>query len=157
MVQPRYVGVDRQNRPFVMTADSARQMFPDNNDMIGLEGPKADLTTANGGWNEVTGFTGTYQPQPQIMEMFGDVTLFTDRGDEFHTDTAHIDLATNITQGHDPVNGQGPFGHIESQGGFRSQDRGATIFFFGHTNLWLAPHSPPPGQQQEQPPQKATP
>src|SRR5258708_22968727 len=44
MVQARYSGVDRQHRPFTITAHVARQN-PSANDTLALEHPKGDLTT----------------------------------------------------------------------------------------------------------------
>ena len=57
MVDPRYSGVDRDNRPFVVTADSASQM-PKVDDAISLDSPKADLTTNTGNWDELTAYVG---------------------------------------------------------------------------------------------------
>ena len=139
MVNPHYTGVDRDNRPYVLTADAARQLSSDINDLIGLEGPKADVTSAAGGWIEISAYAGTYQPQPQTLDLFGNVALYMDRGDEFHTDSATIDLARNSAEGREPVTGQGPFGHVESEG-FRVLDRGDTLMFTGHVTLRLEPH-----------------
>ena len=44
MVAARYTGLDRENRPFVVTAEVAHQT-PKADDAIALDGPKADLTT----------------------------------------------------------------------------------------------------------------
>jgi lipopolysaccharide export system protein LptC len=140
MLHARYTGVDRDNRPFIVTADAAEQLSTDINDMIGLEGPKADVTSAQGSWYEVNSYTGTYQPQTRMLNMFGNVSLFGDRGDEFHSDSAKIDLGHSTAQSDDPVTGQGPFGHVTAAG-FRVLDRGATIIFTGHTELELAPHA----------------
>jgi lipopolysaccharide export system protein LptC len=140
MLNARYTGVDRENRPFVVTADAAEQLSNDINDLIGLEGPKADLTTANGGWFEASSYTGTYQPQTKTLDLFGNVALFGDRGDEFHSDSARVDLANSTAQSDEHVTGQGPFGNVAAAG-FRILDHGATIIFTGHTDLYLAPNS----------------
>jgi lipopolysaccharide export system protein LptC len=138
MVNAHFTGIDRQNRPFVITADVARQS-PNVDDLISLEGPKGDLTSTSGSWFELSGYTGLYQPNAQILDLFGNVQLFQDKGNEFHTDSAHIDMATGTADGHDHVDGQGPFGHITGQG-FRILDHGATIVFTGHSHLVLVPH-----------------
>jgi lipopolysaccharide export system protein LptC len=145
MLHARYTGVDRDNRPFIVTADAAEQLSNNLNDLIGLEGPKADVTSAQGSWYEVNSYTGTYQPQTRMLNMFGNVSLFGDRGDEFHSDSAKIDLAHSTAQSDDPVTGQGPFGHVTAAG-FRVLDRGATVIFTGHTELQLAAHSPKAAQ-----------
>lgn len=138
MVNARYTGVDRQNRPYVVTAEVARQN-PNLDDLVALEGPKGDLTTASGNWFELDAYTGLYQPDAQLLDLFGNVELFQDKGNEFHTDSAHVDMAKGDAEGNDPVEGQGPFGHITGQG-FRIRDHGDVIVFTGHAHLELAPH-----------------
>ncbi len=135
MVNARYTGLDRQNRPFVITADVARQS-PDVDQLMSLEGPKGDLTTASGTWIELTAATGLYQPETQLLELFGDVHLYQDKGDEFATDTAHIDMKESNAEGHDHTVGHGPFGHVEADG-FRILNHGDIIVFTGHSHLVL--------------------
>jgi lipopolysaccharide export system protein LptC len=139
MVNARYTGIDRENRPYVVTAEVARQN-PNVDDLVALEGPKGDLTTASGNWFELDGYTGLYQPDAQLLDLFGKVELFQDKGNEFHTDSAHVDMAQGNAEGNDPVDGQGPFGHITGQG-FRIRDHGDVIIFTGHAHLELAPHA----------------
>lgn len=140
MLNARFTGIDRENRPYIVTADAAEQFSNDVNDLIGLEGPKADLTTQNGGWFEASSYTGTYQPQSKTLDLFGNVALFADRGDEFHSDSARVDLGHSTAEGQEHVSGQGPFGHVEADG-FRVLDRGATIIFTGKTDLYLEPNA----------------
>jgi lipopolysaccharide export system protein LptC len=138
MVEARYTGVDRQHRPFVITANVARQN-PGANDIVALEQPKGDLTTASGGSIKISARTGIYQPQTQLLDLFGDVQLHQDKGNVFRTGSAHIDMAKGAADGHEPVEGEGPFGHISGQG-FRVLDHGDVIIFTGKTRLELAPH-----------------
>lgn len=138
MVEARYSGVDRQNRPFVVTADVARQN-PGANDIVSLERPKGDMTTQSGSWFEMTARTGVYQPQSQLLDLFGDVNLLQDKGNVFQTASAHIDMAKGTADGHETVEGHGPFGHITSQG-FQILNRGEVIIFTGQSHLQLLPH-----------------
>lgn len=139
MVDPRYTGIDKDNRPYVLTASTATQASS-SDDIISLAAPKADMTTNSGNWVEVTGYTGTYQPQPQLLDLYGDVELYEDRGNEFHTDSARLDIANGTAAGDEPVTGQGPFGHVTAEG-FTMHDRGAVIDFTGKTNLTLLPRA----------------
>ena len=141
MVAARYAGVDRDNNPFVVTADIARQK-PKLNDLVTLERPKGDLTTAggNGSWLELSADTGFYQPQPQLLDLYGNVALFQDKGNEFHSSSAHLNMAASTAEGDAPVSGKGPFGTVKAQG-FRIIDRGATIIFTGHATLEIEPHA----------------
>jgi lipopolysaccharide export system protein LptC len=137
MVNARFSGIDKQHRPYVLTADVARQS-PQQNDLMSLEGPKADITLTNGAWVVLSGDTGVYLNQGQLLDLFGNVKLIHDRGYELNTDTAHLDLAAGTGEGHDPVAGQGVFGTIESDG-FRLLDHGQTIVFTGKATLHLTP------------------
>ena len=143
MAKARYTGIDRDNRPFTITADMARQQpgagsRPGVDNVIALERPKGDLTTASGNWLELSSKTGLYQPQPQLLDLFGEVALFQDKGNEFHSTTAHIDMAAGTAQGDEPVTGQGPFGTVTAQG-FRILERGDTIIFTGRAKLEIQP------------------
>jgi lipopolysaccharide export system protein LptC len=64
--------------------------------------------------------------------------LYQDRGNEFHTDSAHIDILNGTAEGHEAIAGSGPFGHITAQG-FTMYNRGDVIVFSGKTNLVLLP------------------
>ena len=138
MVEARYTGVDRQHRPFVITANVARQN-PSANDIVALEQPKGDLTTLSGSALKIAARTGIYQPQTQLLDLFGDVQLHQDKGNVFRTGSAHINMADGTAEGHEPIEGEGPFGHISGQG-FRVRDRGDGIVFTGETHLELVPH-----------------
>jgi lipopolysaccharide export system protein LptC len=137
MVNARFSGIDKQHRPYVLTADVARQM-PDRNDIMALEGPKGDITLQSGAWLAVTAFTGVYLPQGQLLDLFGDVKVFHDRGYDLTTDTAHVNMMAGTVEGDDAVQGQGVFGDVTSQG-FRLLDHGQTIIFTGKAKLHLAP------------------
>jgi lipopolysaccharide export system protein LptC len=138
MVEARYTGLDREHRPFVITATVARQN-PGANDIVALEQPKGHLTTAGGGSVQVTARTGIYQPQTQLLDLFGDVRLLQDKGNEFRSSSAHVDMANGTAEGREPITADGPFGHAEGQG-FRILDRGDVIIFTGRSHLELVPH-----------------
>lgn len=137
MVNTRYSGVDRQNRPFTITADVAREK-PGATESIALEGPKADLTTNGGVWIALTAENGLYKSFEQTLDLTGNVELLQDRGNSFRTTSVHMDLAAGTAEGKEPISGQGPFGRIEAQG-FRVLDKGNTIVFTGKTKLSVEP------------------
>jgi lipopolysaccharide export system protein LptC len=139
MVKARFTGIDRENRPFVVTAEVARQQ-PKLDGLITLEQPKGDLTTASGNWLELSSDTGLYQTQPQLLDLFGNVALFQDKGNEFHSSSAHLNMDAGTAEGDDPITGQGPFGNVAAQG-FRILDHGATMIFTGHATLNLQPRA----------------
>lgn len=137
MVNARYVGTDRKNRPFSITADLAKDLLR-NSAAIELEMPKADLAVENGTWLVLTANTGVYKQGESLLELEGMVNLFHDSGYEFKTKKLRIDLAAGVATSRTPVNGQGPFGHLRAEG-FRLMDGGDTIFFDGKSRLVIYP------------------
>ncbi len=133
MVNPRFSGVDKEKRPFTLTADTARQNT-ENSDLVGLEVPKADIMTKEGTWVVVTSKTGIYQPDNHFLDMFGDVTMFHDKGYQFHTAQARVDLDAGTAEGDQPANGVGPAGTIKGEG-FRILKKGETVLFTGKSKL----------------------
>lgn len=139
MVDPRYTGVDRDNRPFVVTANTATEMSKAD-DAISLDAPKADLATGGGNWDELTAYVGLYQPQAQKLDLFGNVEFYQGKGNALRSDSVTINMAKNTAVSHDPVEGDGAFGHIKAQG-MRILDHGQTIIFTGHATLDLTPRT----------------
>ena len=135
MLNPRYAGVDRENRPYVVTSAIGRQAS-NRDDLMSLERPRAEMTMHNGALVVVTAATAMYQSQAQLLDLFGDVNLVHENGTRFVTNTAHVDVAADSAVGNDPVTGHGPSGDITAQG-FRVVDRGNTIVFTGKSNLLL--------------------
>jgi lipopolysaccharide export system protein LptC len=135
MVNPRYAGIDRLDRPYVLTAAAGLQL-PERSDLMSLNRPRGQLLVRAGAKAVLTAATGVYQAEPQLLDLFGDVTLTHDNGTRFVTQAAHLDLARDTADGQDPVAGQGPSGDITAQG-FRIFDKGDTILFTGRSHLLL--------------------
>jgi lipopolysaccharide export system protein LptC len=135
MINPRYSGIDREGRPFVVTAASARQI-PDRQDLVSLQAPVAQLKLRSGALVHTTSISAVYQSQTSLIDMFGDVTVTHQDGTRFVTQTARVNAAQNAAEGNDPVSGHGPAGEIKAQG-FRVIDKGETIIFTGHADMLL--------------------
>lgn len=148
MIAPRYAGVDRLGRPFVVTAAVGLQV-PDRQDLMSLQSPRADMKTHRGADVVVTAATGIYQSQAQLLDLFGNVTLVHQNGTRFVTDAARVDVADNSVEGSDPVEGHGPSGDVKAQG-FRILDKGDTVVFTGKSDLLL--RGAKPGTQKSAPP-----
>jgi lipopolysaccharide export system protein LptC len=147
MVDARFAGVDRQNRPYVVTAALARQL-PNQKDLLALQTPRAELTARPGSRIVMTAGSGVYQSAAGLLDLFGRVDLLRPDGSRFETRRAHLDLSANTARGEDPVEGQGPQGTISARG-FRILDKGNTILFTGKARAVLytgesdAPAAPP--------------
>ncbi|MFZ2003532.1 MAG: LPS export ABC transporter periplasmic protein LptC [Stellaceae bacterium] len=146
MINPRYVGTDRDGHPFVVTAAVGRQV-PQRDDVMSLDSPAADLQSHSGAKIVVSGENGVYQTQTQFLDVFGKVTVHHENGSTFVTNSARLDAANDAAEGHDPVEGHGPQGDITAQG-FRVIDKGDIVIFTGRSDLTLdgtKPAAPTPG------------
>jgi len=139
MINPRYSGVDKDKRPFTVSADAGRQNGGDTADsanLVALDGPKADILTKEGAWVVATGDTGIYQAETHFLDMFGHVTLFHDKGYEFKTTSARVDLDSGTAEGHEAITGEGPSGTVSGEG-FRVLQKGDIVIFTGKNHLVL--------------------
>src|SRR5437868_7544624 len=125
MLNPRYAGNDRLGRPYVVTAAVGHQA-PDRQDLMSLERARAEMKSHSGADIVVTGDTGIYQSQTQLLDLLGNVTLTHENGTRFVTQRARLDAAHNTAEGNDPVEGHGPSGDITAQG-VRIFDKGDTV------------------------------
>ena len=135
MLNARYVGVDDQQRPYVVTSALATRESAHAPETQ-LQTPKADMTTSSGAWVQLSAQTGLYHNDAKLLDLIDDVSVFHDGGTEFHTERARVDLSAGTAAGDDPVDGQGPNMTITSIG-FRLYDRGARIVFTGKSHLVL--------------------
>ena len=142
MINPRYVGSDSQDQPYMITADQALQVSGDSN-VTDLVKPKGDITLNSGTWLSLSAETGTYRKKDQLLDLEGSVNLFHDGGYEISTSRAHIDLAKNNAEGNDPVAGQGPDTELTGQG-FRVYNRGEKVIVTGQSRLLIRPGTPAP-------------
>lgn len=135
MINPRFVGADKSDRAYSITADLARRLSGDAA-RVELEMPKADITLSDGTWLVLTADTGVFGSAKQKLDLAGAVNLYHDSGYEFRTQRAAIDLAAGQAEGNDPIEGQGPFGRLKAEG-FRLIDRGRVIHFTGKAQLLM--------------------
>lgn len=143
MVNPRYSGLDRHNRPFVVTAAIGRQT-PDRADLMSLEKPVAHLQPHTASTLRMTAASAIYQSQAQLLDLFDNVNLWRDDGTRFVTSSAHVNLADDTADGHDFVVGHGPAGDLSAQG-FQVLAKGDAIVFTGKSDLLLNGSRPEAG------------
>jgi len=137
MVNPRYLGIDKDDQAYSVTADLARKLAGDTL-AVELEMPKADITLKDGTWLVLTAENGIYQRQQQTLELIGAVNLFHDSGYEFRTSKARLELEKGTAAGDQAVHGQGPFGDLKAEG-FILVEKGKTIVFKGKSKLLIYP------------------
>jgi len=147
MENARFSGRDDRNRSFTVTAKTARQKSADS-PIIHLIQPKADLDLTGGRQVAIQAESGILVRSDQMLNLAGDVTVSDNRGFEFHTTSASIDLGRHTAAGDAPVTGSGPSGDITSEG-FRVLDDGDRVFFTGKTNLTLTVADETAGAQED--------
>ena len=139
MTNARFFGSDDKRQPISVTADSVTQEIGDP-DTVRFILPKADILLENGDWLALTAERGTLHRAGQLLALDGGVNIFFDKGYEFRTERAEIDLRTRAARGDAPVEGQGPLGLLNASG-FRLGDKGRTIHFDGRVRLVLYPNA----------------
>jgi lipopolysaccharide export system protein LptC len=134
VVRPRFQGVDEQNRPYTVTADTAVQAGNEN--VVQLQAPRADLQLTDGGWLYMEAREGRYDRPRNHLDLAGRVTIHHDDGTQVVTDRAAIDVTGGHAAGDTPVAAQGPFGTLTAEG-FRLRDRGQVVVFTGKSRAVL--------------------
>lgn len=125
MFGARYHGLDVHGRPYMITADEARQIDPDR---IDLARPVADSLTQGGQWVLVRARQGVYMPHSQILDLYDHAWLYRDDGVIMHGPDVVIDVRRSAVASDDWVHAEGPFGVLDAQGYFLSQRDGLGQF-----------------------------
>ena len=134
VVEPRYQGLDEQNRPFTVTATVATQT--ETADIVDLDRPRADIVMTDGSWVLLESVTGRFDKGRNTLDLSGEVTLWQDGGNLLVTEAAEIQLQEGAASGDRPVAAQGPFGTLVSEG-FRLTERGQGVVFTGRSRAVL--------------------
>ena len=134
VVEPRYQGLDEQNRPFTVTAAVAAQA--ESPDIVDLERPRADIVMTDGSWVLLESTAGRFDKARNRLDLTGEVTLWQDGGNMLVTDAAEILFSDGSASGDRPVAAQGPFGTLVSEG-FRLAERGQVVVFTGRARAVL--------------------
>ena len=134
VVAPRYQGIDELNRPYTITASTARQVG--QAEVLLLDAPRADILLNDGAWIFVEAREGRFDKPSQHLDLTQEVRIFHDGGTLFVTESAAVQLDAGTARGDRPTQAQGPFGTIESEG-FEMSDRGAVMVFTGRARAVL--------------------
>ena len=134
-----FTGLDSKNEPYSVEAAKATRPSGLKN-IYDFDLPQAEMTLANGSWVSGKAQYGRYDQDTRKLWLGGDVQLFQDKGYEFTTDEAHIDLNSNNAWGSSPVLIQGDFGNIKGKG-FRVIDSGKVMVVTGPAHASLDLHN----------------
>ncbi|TLU72815.1 LPS export ABC transporter periplasmic protein LptC [Lichenicoccus roseus] len=125
MLGPRYRGLDAHGRPYMITAETARQVGPER---INLDHPIADTLSQGGTWLQISARKGVYMQHSELLDLSGHVTFYRDDGTIMTSPTAGIDVRRGIILSDDWVHAEGPFGVLDAQGTLMSQRDGIVQF-----------------------------
>jgi len=137
MLNARYSGIDEKNQPFEVAADLATQA-PDNENVVELQHPKANIRTTEGDLVALSARLGLYDREVETLDLSGKVHLTHDKGFDIVTETATVDLKDGSASGDSAISGQGPSGELQAEG-FRLRERGQIIVFTGKSRLLIYP------------------
>jgi lipopolysaccharide export system protein LptC len=140
-----FTGLDSKNQPYSISALKATRPKGLNN-IYDLDKPEGELTMTSGTWVAVKSHYGRYDQDNRKLWLGGDVQVFHDKGYQFTSDEAQVDLNDNFAWGEKPVLIQGGFGEIRGQG-FKLLDGGHIMIVKGPAHALLTLHSGPPSDK----------
>ena len=144
MVDVTYSGIDKEGRPFSLSAKGVRSV-PDNARVLLLTEPGAQLSLKDGSKLEIEAEAGRYDRAADAVDLEGQVTLRHGPDLAVRTSRTRVELESGIASGDEPVEGEASFGTIAGEG-FRVAERGETIFVEGRAHLLIDSGAKPPLQ-----------
>ena len=133
MLRPRYHGLDGQNRPYTVSADTADRDGPNR---IRLAAPVGDVTLQNGTWLLVRARHGDFVQHSNELDLSDAVTLYRQDGTTMNSATATLNLKQGAATSDAFTHAEGPFGTLDAQG-FTLVDKGGVVQFHGPARLVL--------------------
>ncbi|MGE0667758.1 MAG: LPS export ABC transporter periplasmic protein LptC [Sphingomonadales bacterium] len=115
MIAPRFVGTDTEDRSFSVTASSAYH-DASNDEVVTLDTIAADIKSKDGSWVTVDAPVGTFHTKSEVLDLSGQVNVFSDSGMEVHTPKLTMNLSNGKGTSNAAVHGQGPFGKFTAGG-----------------------------------------
>jgi len=135
MLNASYRGLDSHGSPYMITADQALQRSgppsagkPGTTDRIDLTRPIGDTLTGGGDWLRVSADDGVYMQHEQALDLSHNVLLYRADGIMMTSPTADMDLKHGVIASNDWVHAEGPFGVLDAQSYFLSQNEGLGQF-----------------------------
>jgi len=139
MEQPRFVGADSHNRLFAIEAQSAYQPAL-NDEEIFLDTIVADVKSEGDSWIALDAPTGVFRQHDEVLELSGQVNVFSNLGYEIHGRQLRLDLKEGVVVSERTVFGQGPFGVFEA-GGLDTDVDGAFLRLHSGVKMTVYPQN----------------
>lgn len=113
MVNPLYQGMDKDGRPFTVTAELAIQQDAEE---VALQTLQADITMQNGTWVTIKSRHGHVELETRTLYLDQEVQFYHDAGYSFMTNSVTIDMKTGVARGTEAIQGNGPMGALQANG-----------------------------------------
>jgi lipopolysaccharide export system protein LptC len=125
---PRFEGRDSHDKPYVLTADTARRRR-ENVGLVDLVNPRLEDSTST----SVQARTGVWHADDEVLDLFGDVVMTDAAGYTFTSDRTKMFVKENRVEGETPLKGVGPIGEARADQ-YEVTDDGNRIVLKG--NVW---------------------
>lgn len=137
MVNPRFHGIDKHNRPYNIRADEA---FKKGDSIISVKNVSGEIAMDANRFVMIKAGSGDVSVDGKSLFLKGDVNIFTSEGYEVKTDETQIDLVGGIASGESGIQAQGPIGTLTATG-FTMDAYEETLDFHGPVHVTIYPPS----------------
>lgn len=128
MKSPRFHGLDKDNQPYVMTADSATEQV---DKQVTFEKPAGEILLKSNQRLSVSANAGRFDKESHHLWLNGNVVMSNDQGYVMTTDALTVDIAHKNAVTSSAVHGQGPLGTLKAYSGAMADGNNQQIIFEG--------------------------
>jgi lipopolysaccharide export system protein LptC len=109
VVGPRFAGRDANDKPYVLTADTARRRR-ENVSVIDLKNPRLEDATSTA----VQARDGIWNEDLKVLDLVGDVVMTDAAGYTFTSERTRMFVESGRVEGQTPLQGVGPVGEVRA-------------------------------------------
>lgn len=135
--KPRFTGVLKDGRPFLITADRAAR-DPEDEDLVRLTAPTLVRGYGQPNASQATAKSGVYREAAHTLLLTQDVKITNGEGYEFDAPQALIDMRTGEVSGNAGIAGSGPEGSTQANA-YDVKDKGDRVILNGRVRTRLEP------------------
>lgn len=135
--KPRFTGVLKDGRPFLITADRAERDLKDEN-LVRLTAPVLVRGYGQPNPSQATAKTGLYREAEHTLLLTDDVKITSSEGYDFDAPRALIDMRTGAVSGDAGIAGSGPKGSTRANA-YDVTDQGDRVVLKGRVKTRLEP------------------
>lgn len=128
VLSPRFEGFDANDRPYSLTAETARRRR-ENVSLVDLVSPRLEDAAST----IVQAREGVWNAETEVLELVGDVVMTDAAGYTFTSQRTRMYVKDNRVEGQTPLNGVGPIGEVRADQ-YEVTDDGRRIVLKG--NVW---------------------